>query len=154
MVSVDEICQSGGVLTAWNKKIGMFSPYSTSTVILISSCFTSIKMELNLLNCYMPYADMETFWNRLRDAGILNLTSLIIGGDLNFTLRDSGLSGELARLDSLGDFFSNIFQEANLVDIAQAPYQPTWKNMCTGSEAITIKLDRFWIVESLIRYMG
>lgn len=78
MVTVDANGCSSGLITTWNPKFVRFSPYNTSIDILISRSFTGIEMELDLLNCYGPYAVREIFWNRLRDDGILNLTSFII----------------------------------------------------------------------------
>lgn len=73
---------------------------------------------------------------------------------MNFTLRALEVWGEKERRDPLGHFFSNLFQESIPVDITKAPYQPTWKNLCTSRESITKSLDRFWIDDSLIGYMG
>ena len=44
---------------------------------------------IHILNVYGPYRDHELFWDKALRGGLLNLSHLVIGGDLNLTLRSS-----------------------------------------------------------------
>ena len=66
MESTESSFLSGGMLSAYNSRRGRFTPFHTSTCILLSRNFMGFDLELNLLNWYGPYADRESFWNNPR----------------------------------------------------------------------------------------
>jgi len=51
--------------------------------------------------------------------------NLILGGDLNFSIRYSESWGHNAQIDFLSDFFKNILEDHGLIDIPSARLQPT-----------------------------
>ena len=48
---------------------------------------------------------------------LLKESNLILEGDLNLTMPHIKVWGNRSRLDPLANFFSRIFQEANLIDV-------------------------------------
>jgi hypothetical protein len=43
-------------------------------------------MDLMALNIYGPYLEIEEYWMKLFDMGVLKQNRVILGGDLNFSL--------------------------------------------------------------------
>ena len=97
---------------------------------------------VDILNVYGPY--------RNRERGLLNSPNLILGGDLNLTLRASETWGTKAAIDPLSSHFNLFFESLGLVDIATPTVGPTWRNGRVGSDGISKKIDRFLIASSLI----
>ena len=77
-------------------------------------------------------------------SGLLSLPNLILAGDLNLTLNASEIWGTRAQLDPLGPFFSKLFSDHHLVDVAPSYAGPTWRNGRMGEEGISKRLDCFW----------
>ena len=69
--------------------------------------------------------------------GLLSLPNLILVGDLNLTLNASEIWGTRAQLDPLGPFFSRLFSEHHLVDVAPPSAGPTWRNGRMGEDGIS-----------------
>ena len=65
----------------------------------------------------------------------------MLGGDLNFIVVASKVWGKKVQLDPLGDFFNYIFEHEGLVDIVNGPRRPAWKNLRSGHDAISKRLD-------------
>ena len=61
----------------------------------------------------------------MADGGLLSLPNLVLAGDLNLTLNASEIWGPRAHLDPLGSFFTNLFSEHHLVDVAPSCAGPT-----------------------------
>ena len=70
----------------WNVKEALFQSFSTLAGIMLSGSFRVFFESITLVNCYAPYNGREDFWKFLEDSGLLVSSSLILGGDLNFTL--------------------------------------------------------------------
>ena len=81
------------------------------------------------------------FWDKALRGGLLNLPHLVIGGDLNLTLRSSKVWGVKASLDPLSNHFLSLFQSVGLVDVAPLASGPTWRNGRLGVEGISKRLD-------------
>ena len=56
-------------------------------------------------------------------------------------------------MDPRSDYFNNFFLSMNLVDIGQSSAQPTWRNNRHGDEAISKRIDHFFIAVPLIESM-
>ena len=82
--------------------------------------------------------------------GLLSLPNLILAGDLNFTLNVSEIWGTRAQLDPLGLFFSKLFSDHHLVDVAPSYAGPTWRNGRMGEDGISKRLDRYLLSDQLI----
>jgi hypothetical protein len=70
--------------------------------------------------------------------------SIIIGGDLNFSLGQSKFWCPHARADPLAGFFIQNFSECKLTDV-----EPTWRNNKVGEEQVVKMLDCFLVADSL-----
>lgn len=105
---------------------------------------------VNLVNCYEPYVDRQQFWNLEDVVTILEITNLIWGGDLNFTLLGHDIYGGRVCLDPLSPFFENKFEVAQMVDIEPVPLNLTWRNSRQGEDGIAKCLDRFLVSEYLL----
>ena len=47
-------------------------------------------------------------------------------------------------------FFSQMFEQKGLVDLAPLKIMPTWRNKRSGEQAVSKRLDRFLVLEHLI----
>ena len=103
-----------------------------------------------LLYCYGPYINQESFWNAISRGGLLSLPNLVLAGDLNLTLNASEIWGTRAQLDPLGPFFSKLFSDHKLVDVAPSYAGPTWRNGRMGEDGISKRLDGFVLSDQLI----
>jgi hypothetical protein len=81
----------------------------------------------------------------LADSGILSIPYLIAGGDLNLILTAEESWGGNFVQGATEDFFKNIFASNNLTDIVPAKLTPTWRNGRSGIDAISRRLDRFFV---------
>ena len=48
-----------------------------------------MDIPLDVLNYYGPYKNREKFWELVQRSGFLSSPNLILGGDLNLTLKSS-----------------------------------------------------------------
>jgi hypothetical protein len=90
------------------------------------------------------------FWETLANSGLLSADNLVMAGDLNITLSAEEMWGSSNFSVSLADQLKSIFKSKNLVDIRPDRMVPTWRNGRQGSQAISKRLDRCIIAESLI----
>ena len=86
----------------------------------------------------------------MASGGILSLPNLILACDLNLTLNASDIWGSKAQVDPLGPFFSKLFSDHHLVDVAPPFVGPTWRNGRMGEDGISKRLDRFLLSDQLI----
>ena len=55
-----------------------------------------------------------------------------------------------ARSDSVAPFFSHLFEKNSLIDLAPIKHFPTWRNKRSGDQAVSKRMDRFLVSDSLI----
>ena len=103
------------------------------------------KKQFTILNIYGPFYDRKLFSKKVVDSGALDLPNVIIGGDLNLTLSTNEIWGKNMRVDALGPFFSYIFEQKGLIDMAPTKLFPTRRNNRGGEQAVSKRLDRFLI---------
>ena len=116
--------------------------------------FRGMNDPLDILNCYGPYCDRVSFWDRVLNGGLLNSPYLILGGDLNITLNALDIWGKCAILDPLSSHFKQLFDSVGLTDVAPPCSGPTWRNGQVGDEGINKRLDRFLVSSSLIPFLS
>ena len=109
---------SRGILSGWNLKLLRCKSFHTIAGILLKASIRGSTSSISILNCYGPYLNREFFRNVVATGGLLSLPNLILAGDLNFTLNASKIWGTRAQLDPLGPFFSKLFSDHHLVDVA------------------------------------
>ena len=90
----------------------------------------------------------------MANGGLLSLPNLILTGDLNLTLNVSEIWGTKAQLDPLGPYFSKLFSDLLLVDVASSCVGPTWRNGRIGEEGISKRLDRFLLSDHLVSLLS
>jgi exonuclease III len=150
VVSLDSNGRSGGLLTGWNPTYAEFCAFGTTTCIFLEGRLKHSEDTVKLLNCYAPYKDREALWQQISDSGLLREDNLIVGGDLNFTLSAREVWGNLARIDPLAEYFSNILLNSGLVDVQPTLLSPTWRNGRAGIAGISKRLDHFLLDENLL----
>ena len=112
--------------------------------------FQGFTYTLSIINCYGPYLHRDVFWNKDARGGLLALPNLILVGDLNLTLNTSEVWGSKAHLDLLGPFFTHLFADFNLVDVAPPCAGPSWRNGRSREDGIRKRLDHFFLSLNLI----
>jgi hypothetical protein len=140
----------GGLLSAWNTKKSNFNAFLTPAGILLEGFVKKINKNLKLINCYGPYADRQSFWNTIKNDGILKESNLILGNDLNFTISARETWGNNARSDPLDSYFNQMIQGEGLIDIEPINLLPTWRNGRGTQDYVAKRLDHFLISESLV----
>ena len=86
----------------------------------------------------------------MSSGGLLSLPNLIMAGDLNLTLNASDIWGSKAHPDPLGPYFSKLFSDHHLVDVAPSCAGPTWRNGRIGEDGISKRIDRFLLSDQLV----
>ena len=76
--------------------------------------------------------------------------NMILRWDLNLTLSEKENRGSLPRYDGLGYFFVVLFESKELVELQPLKLTPTRRNNRSGEQAISKRLDRFFLSGYLI----
>jgi len=118
----------GGLMTIWNPNIFNFKAYHSSVGILITSIRHRTKMCFRIIYVYFPYEHQKDFWNKADQRRLLNLSSIILVGDLNLIIIPSKHWGHNCRPDPLEDHFQVLFKEKHLTGITPQPIGLTWHN--------------------------
>jgi hypothetical protein len=149
-VAVSSIGSSGGLLVAWDPNLFDLRPsLTTGGILCLGSCLATSR-EIAFLNIYGPCSDRKHFWSLLADSGILSIPYLIAGGDLNLILSAEENWGGGFVPGATEDFYRNIFVSNKLTDILPAQLTPTWRNGRSGTDAISRRLDRFFVAEEYL----
>ena len=114
-----------GLTTMWNPDIFNFKEYHSTVGILITNGRRGTKTCFCIINMYAPYDRQKYFWNRANQTRLLNLSSIILAGDLNLITRPSEHWGHNSQLDPLEDHFQVFFNEKCLTDINPQPIRST-----------------------------
>lgn len=109
---------------------------------------------IQVLNVYGPYSGRRAFWDRLEATGLINDPSLILAGDLNFTLCPNEVWGSGRVADLLAGYFIDLFENSHLVDVVPHSLYPTWSNGRCGADYVGKLLDHFLMAEELCNLFG
>ena len=118
--------------------------------LLLERNLLGFKRTVRILNIYGPYHHREEFWDKVMESGILNDPSLIVVGDLNFTLSASKVWGNGNHYDPLADYFRVALENAHTPSVLV----PSWSNGRVGKVGLDKRLDRFIIDEDLSSSVG
>lgn len=83
MVATDANGHSRGLIAIWDLRWVKLRDFSCFSKILLSGHIHGLLGCIHILNIYAPYHDHESFWQWLVALELLELTSLILVGDLN-----------------------------------------------------------------------
>lgn len=147
--SVNSVRTSGGILVSWDPSLFELTPFISAGDILLTGSNILIKREITLLNVYGPCTARKSFWNEVKDSGILSANNLIMAGDFNIIL-DSEEAWGATNTGFIDDFFKDLFSSKNIIDIKPSKLTPTWRNGRLGQHVISRRLDRVMISEDLL----
>jgi hypothetical protein len=147
---VSSLGHSGGLLVSWDPNSYSLLPSLTCGGILLICKVLTTLCSISLLNVYGPCIEKRTLWDSLAGSGFLDADNLILVGDLNITLSAEEEWGITNFSGSLVDHLKALFQSKNLVDIHLDKLVPTWRNGRQGSQAISKRLDRCLLSDSLL----
>ena len=88
---------------------------------------TKTGITFSIINVYGPFHERREFWGTLFSLYAVEVTNVILGGDLNLTLTMVELWGENARNDSRSIFYF-IFLGKGLIDVQPLKLDLTWRN--------------------------
>jgi hypothetical protein len=146
---VNSVGTSEGLLVAWDPSLFELTPFISMGGILLIGNNILDKPELSLLNVYGSCTTKKSFWNTIKDSGILSTNNLIMAGDFNIILYSDEAWG-VNRSSFIDDYFKDLFASKNLIDIKPPKLVPTWRNGRLGQNAITRRLDRVMVSEELL----
>jgi hypothetical protein len=58
--------------------------------------------------------------------------------------------GENVEQDPLANYFSQLFEDLGLCDMEPIQLVPTWRNLRSGKEGVSKRLDRFLIAKRIL----
>jgi len=101
---VDSVGNSSGRIRGWSLQRKLLNSFSIFSGLLTKVFSLELDWSFFFLNLYGTYEGKEHFWYRLFGLQCLHMDNLIIGGDLNFTIRNEHIWGSLACEDKLAHF--------------------------------------------------
>eukprot|EP00253_Pinus_taeda_P010711 PITA_10711 len=150
--AIDAVGHSGGLAIGVKDGRMLINSFWGMDHVLGMEIFSpDMGVSLLMLNIYGPCQGREQFWNNLLSKELIKNRSLILGGDLNFSIGNAEAWGPSATEDSLLDFFSNTLHSHNLIDVNLIKEKPTWRNRRSGEGRVAKRLDQFLISEDLMR---
>ena len=135
--AIDALGLSRGILSAWNPRLVRCKAYLSFASILLYARFKSLDSVFSIVNCYGPYANRISFWDKVVDGGIFNYPNLILAGDLNFTTSELEIWADHTRRDHLSIYFTQLLDSMNMVDLLPSKIGPTWRNGRAGSDGVS-----------------
>eukprot|EP00253_Pinus_taeda_P035371 PITA_35371 len=154
MMAIDACGHSGGLAVLWNPLWIRTNAYKCFAGIMISATFWGHRLPINVLNTYAPYLHRYPFWDRFFSSDLCEIRSLMIVGDMNFTLCPDEVWGGGKKMDPLADFLRNHLLNRNLIDVAPSVLTHSWDNGRTGSAYIAKRIDRVIIHADILDSMG
>lgn len=154
MVAIGANGLSGGLAVLWDPTWIKARAFKCCAGIMILATVRGHANILNLLNVYGPCRNRAPFWERLFAFEILEMESLLLAGDMNFTLSPDECWGTGRKKDPLSDRIRMKLLNKNLVDIFPENMGPTWENGRMGSAFIAKRIDRFLIKANFIEKWG
>jgi len=143
--------RSGGLVVGWDeRKVKVLNLWGMDSVLGMITSALDLEEVFMIMNIYGPYLDRVSFWEAFFSKNISKGDSVIIGGDLNFSLGRSKVWGPSARADVLPDLFIQKLAGRNMIDLEPVKLKPTWRNNRVGDHRVAKRLDRFLISEQLV----
>ena len=136
---------SGVLEIGWNEKtVKALNLWGKESVLGINFQALALQTSFIVFNIYGLYLDMIPFWESRFNNPLLRGESVILGGDLNFSLGQAEVWGPHTRADLLIDYFTQKLVERNWLDIEPIKLKPTWRNNRCGEGRVANRLIGFW----------
>lgn len=145
---------SGGLAVLWDLAWILVVAFKCFVVLLPLAYIRGSPRPFHILNVYAPYKECFPFWDHFLSSEILDLDSLLIGGDLNCTLSNDEIWGRGRRDDLVGGMIRDAILQHNFFDVYPFMMGPTWDNGRSQDAFLTKRLDRFLIHDRLIDRLG
>ena len=117
-VTLDVRGRSGGLAVGWKLSAAkLVNSWGRDSVLGVELLFADLGTNLSVINVYGPYLNRAPFWDALLQDPLLRGDSVVVGGDLNFSLGQAKVWGPHARADLLSDFFTQKLVERDWLDI-------------------------------------
>ena len=150
-VTVDARGCSGGLAVGWkNCCVKLINAWGIEAELGIEVFSEELGIPLSVVNVYGPFLNRAPFWNSLFQSTLVNGDSVVLGGDLNFSLGHSEIWEPHTQVDSLAGFFVQKLMEKGLLDIEPAKVKSTWRNNRSGDARVAKRIDRFLVAKQLV----
>eukprot|EP00253_Pinus_taeda_P023384 PITA_23384 len=148
--AMDSIGHSGGLTIGYKEgRVRILNQWGLERAMGAEILSIDFDVRLTIINIYGPCQGRMEFWNDLLSNDIMGRSNMVLGGDMNFSLRRAETWGPAAREDQLAEFFENSITSHNLIDINLIKMKPTWRNRRVGEARVAKRLDRFLLSEDL-----
>jgi hypothetical protein len=141
---VDVHGHSSGFITRFLPNCVLISCFSIFLWLFTELYCKELDRSFLILNLYGAYEGKEFFREKVFSLNVFKPESLIIGGNLNFTLSRDEIWGVSAREDKLAGFFQDKLEMTSLVDVMTSLVdveptlmRPTWCNNRSGVEEVS-----------------
>ena len=115
--------------------------------------YKGLGQSLYVFDVYGPYGGQHDLWDRFIDLRVMSEESLIIGGDLNFTINNDEIWGDFSQVDKMGEFFVQKLEPLNLIDAEPTILNPTRRNNKKGGDIVSKCLDQFLVGSQFFQSM-
>jgi len=150
-VTLDVRGRSGGLAVGWKLNVAkLITSWGMNSVLGVELLSSDLGSSITVINIYGPYVNRIPFWDSILQDPLFGGDSVVVGGDLNFTLGQTEIWGPQAQSDPQAGYFLQKLVEKNLLDIEPIKLKPTWRNNRGGDARVAKRLDRFLVAEQLV----
>eukprot|EP00253_Pinus_taeda_P014722 PITA_14722 len=128
MVATNAVGLSSSLAVLWDPKWIKAVAFQCSAGILILAYIRDYPDPVHILNIYAPYKDCYPFWEYFVSSELLDIDSLLMGGDFNCTLCNDEIWGNGRKNDPIGRLIQDAIIQNNFVDVLPSCQGPTWDN--------------------------
>ena len=99
-MTLDVRGRSGGLAVGWKLSVvKMVNSWGRDSVLGVDLFSADLGTILSVINVYGPYSNRVHFWDALFQDPLFRGESVVVGGDLNFTLGQTEIWGPHAIAD-------------------------------------------------------
>ena len=98
-VTLDAKGRSGGLAVGWkNNCVKMINSWGSEAMLGVEIFSEDLGISLSVINVYGPYINRAPFWESLLQNPLVKGDSVVLGGDLNFSLGHNEVWVHMLRL--------------------------------------------------------